>query len=82
MGEKLNKEIHIGPGVTDQPTPKGEGREIGELVLSDIEDRIKKGVETYGEPLKANNGRNPLIDAYQEALDLAIYLRQAIEEST
>lgn len=34
----------------------------------------------YGTPLQANNGRNPLIDAYQEALDLCVYLRQEIEE--
>jgi hypothetical protein len=33
-------------------------------------------------PLQAHNGRNALIDAYQEALDLVVYLRQAIEEQT
>jgi hypothetical protein len=27
-----------------------------------------------------NNGRDSLMDAYQEALDLVMYLRQAIEE--
>lgn len=31
-------------------------------------------------PLQAHNGRDPLVDAYQEALDLVVYLRQAIEE--
>ena len=34
----------------------------------------------HGTPLQAHNGRDPLVDAYQEALDLAVYLRQAIEE--
>jgi len=67
-------------GVIEQPAPRGEGIEIGKLVVMDIESRVKKGIETYGEPLKANNGRKPLIDAYQEALDLAMYLRQAIRE--
>lgn len=71
---------HTNPGVSRQPTPKGEGPEIGTLVIADIEGRIRKGVDTYGEPLKAHNGRDSLVDAYQEALDLAIYLRQAIEE--
>ena len=64
-----------------QPTPRGTGKEIGKLVLHDIEKRIEKGVDTYGEPLKAYNGRNALVDAYEEALDLAIYLRQVIEET-
>src|SRR5690554_990645 len=64
-----------------QPTPRGTGKEIGKLVLHDIEKRIEKGIDTYGEPLKAHNGRNAMVDAYEEALDLAIYLRQVIEES-
>lgn len=66
----------------DQPKPQGTGRPIADLVINDIEQRIQKGIETYGEPLTAFNGRDALIDAYQEALDLAIYLRQVIEEKT
>jgi len=34
----------------------------------------------YHTYLLTHNGRDALIDAYQEALDLAMYLRQAIEE--
>ncbi len=63
-----------------QPTPKGSGPNIVDLVKMDIEARAVIGEETYGERLKAHNGRNALVDAYQEALDLAIYLRQAIQE--
>lgn len=50
------------------------------LVLKDMEDRRRGGVEKYGTPLQPNNGRDALVDAYQEALDLCVYLRQAIEE--
>lgn len=50
------------------------------MVLADLTNRALEGKEKYGEPLLANNGRNALWDAYQEALDLAMYLRQAIEE--
>lgn len=50
------------------------------LVLKDMEERRKHGIEKYGTPLQPHNGRDPLIDAYQEALDLCVYLRQAIEE--
>jgi hypothetical protein len=38
------------------------------------------GRARYGTPLQAHNGRDALVDAYQEALDLVVYLRQAIEE--
>jgi hypothetical protein len=35
---------------------------------------------TWPTYLQAHNGRDALLDAYQEALDLAIYLRQALAE--
>lgn len=50
------------------------------LVVEDLTDRVKKGTREYGEPLRANNGRDALWDAYEEALDLAMFLRQVIEE--
>ena len=56
--------------------------DVGDLVKADIEKRIAKGVETYGERLQTHNGRDALIDAYEEALDLCMYLRQVIEERT
>lgn len=65
-----------------EPAPiANESTPIWDLVKSDIEERNEAGIEKYGVALQANNGRNPLIDAYQEALDLVVYLRQAIEES-
>lgn len=50
------------------------------LVMRDMIDRDQSGREKYGVPLKAHNGRDTLLDAYQEALDLAVYLRTAIYE--
>ena len=38
------------------------------------------GIKRYGTPLQPHNGRDALIDTYQEILDSAVYLRQAIEE--
>lgn len=55
-------------------------KEVYYLVLLDMIERVKKGIEKYGEPLKTHNGRDALWDAYEEALDLTLYLRQAIEE--
>lgn len=43
-------------------------------------ERDRLGVRKYGTRLRAHNGRRALVDAYQEALDLAVYLRQCIEE--
>jgi len=67
--------------IKDQPSPKGTDIDITALVQQDIEARAQKGEQTYGERLKPNNGRDALVDAYQEALDLCMYLRQCIEEN-
>jgi hypothetical protein len=63
-----------------EPAPHGSGREIVPLVIKDLELRSKMGKEKYGETLRAFNGRNPLVDLYQELLDAVQYIRQAIEE--
>lgn len=53
---------------------------IHNLVQDDLMGRLKIGIETYKRPLKAFNDRDALRDAYEEALDLACYLRQAMYE--
>lgn len=64
-----------------QPPPEeGIGPVIHELVLDDVSERMHFGIKKYGTPLRAHNGRDPLWDAYEEAMDLAAYLRQAIYE--
>ena len=54
--------------------------EVLPLVEADMRARVAKGATEYGEPLTTGNGRDALWDAYEEALDLCMYLRQAIEE--
>ena len=63
-----------------EPEPHGIGIEIIELVKQDLIDRSEIGKLKYGEKLKPFNGRNALVDAYQESLDLCMYLRQRIYE--
>lgn len=64
-----------------QPAPtKNQFPAVWDLVYADIIERDKKGEEKYGTRLQAFNGRKTLTDAYQEALDLVVYLRQAIFE--
>lgn len=53
---------------------------VWDLVINDMGARDRTGRESYGVPLQADNGRDALVDAYAEALDLCVYLRQAIFE--
>jgi hypothetical protein len=69
------------PEIVDQPPPEPNARvAIVDLVVLDMEERKRVGIERSGTPLQPHNGRDALVDAYQEALDLVMYLRQAIEE--
>jgi len=63
-----------------EPIPHGKGPNIHDLLKVDIEERAILGENRYGEKLKPFNGREVLVDAYQEALDLSVYLRQLIYE--
>ena len=54
--------------------------EITPLVCADLIRRSDAGEREYGEPLRTDNGRDALQDAYEEALDLACYLKQALVE--
>lgn len=53
---------------------------VYEMVMQDIIDRAAAGKLKYGVELQPFNGRDALLDAYQEVLDLAQYLRQRIYE--
>lgn len=51
-------------------------------LLADYEARIEMGAKKYGERLTTHNGRNALLDLYQELLDAAGYATQEIDERT
>jgi hypothetical protein len=70
---ELVGERQAAPVVNDRPC-------IQDMVIADIEARKAVGLQRYGTLLQPFNGRDALMDAYQEALDLCQYLRQAIEE--
>jgi hypothetical protein len=64
-----------------QPAPiHNDNPSCHDLVIKDMEDRKAFGLNKYGTILQPENGRDFLIDAYQEVLDLAVYLRGAIYE--
>jgi hypothetical protein len=65
----------------EQPPPmSNDGPAIWNLVAEDMDARDRLGRARYGMPLQPNNGRDALRDAYAEALDLCVYLRQVIYE--
>ena len=61
------------PNINDQPY-------VHDAMIADIESRKALGTRRYGTPLQPHNGRNALLDAYEESLDLAVYLKQALME--
>ena len=65
---------------TPQPAPHSGKLNVIDYVLADMAERAAAGVRKYGMPLQTDNGRDALWDAYQEAMDLCMYLRQAILE--
>lgn len=67
--------------VTPQPEPViNNNPAVWDLVMKDIVQRDHNRYLKYGTRLQPFNGRDAIIDAYQEALDLVVYLRQAIFE--
>lgn len=68
------------PG-SEQPDPKPNAQPpVWPLVMVDMAARDNLGRKRYGTALQPFNGRDNLRDAYEEALDLAVYLRTAIYE--
>lgn len=64
-----------------QPLPIATRHPIAhKMVQEDLEARLQVGISRYGQPLQPFNGRNSLRDAYEEVLDLAVYLRNLIYE--
>lgn len=65
--------------VEPKPIPN-QHPHVADLVIADINSRKEFGLKKYGTALQPHNGRDALTDAYQEALDMCKYIRQAIYE--
>lgn len=67
--------------IADQPPPVPNDRPaIADLVIADMAERKRLGIQRYGVALQAHNGRDALVDLYQELLDACCYVRQLIEK--
>ena len=53
---------------------------ITDLVIEDLTTRAERGHKKYGTTLHENNHQNMLQHAYEEALDMAQYLKKEITE--
>lgn len=91
MGERTDHDRTDRPW-TAQPPPRGgrvpvhvvaavNARERGHRALEDLLiERGEFGTRKYGTPLLTHNGRDPVRDAAEEAVDLVAYLQQAALE--
>src|SRR5271157_5728454 len=75
-----------------QAMPTGDGIDVAvevakdlrtrglEHIAEDTEARIRLGEKKYGTRLKAHNGRDAMLDLYQEVLDGINYAKQLVIE--
>lgn len=76
-------ELNEGESVIDWLVKKTEGVEnepVAKRVSADLNARRELGRAIYGDELRTQNGRDALVDAYQNLLDAASYLAQAFLE--
>ncbi len=77
----MTEELRTPRDEGDQPLPiPNQRRHIHDLVAEDLQARKALGTRRYGTPLQAFNGRDSLVDLYQELLDACVYIRTVIEE--
>ena len=69
-----------GPNAKQPRAMPNDGPYVWDLVFADMRERDQIGERKHGTRLQPHNGRDALKDAYQEALDLTAYLRQALYE--
>lgn len=53
-----------------------ESVESNPLLRFIIDQRIQRGIESYGERLRCHNGRNPKVDCLEEIADAILYCNQ------
>ncbi len=67
-------------GTLSQGKPQPGVKDVATLVKADIEARVVLGEKEYGRRLESGNGLLAILHAYQELLDLCLYLRQYLDE--
>ena len=65
---------------TPQPMPTAGQQDVLPAVIADLQARDALGRKKYGTTLQTHNGRDALVDVYQEQLDQVMYLKQELLE--
>lgn len=65
----------------DQALPKGGQKCVQDLVIAEMEESKRVGLERYGSVLMTFNGRRSIQDVAEEVRDLHVYLTQVKAES-
>ena len=76
----LKKEIAERSAAKNEPAPTGTGKKVIDEVVLDLKSRSDMGEKKYGTPLRTFNGRNAMMDLYQELLDSVMYAKQVLME--
>lgn len=63
-----------------QPPPTPGKDSVTDALIDDLKRRREGGLKKYGTELQTWNGRSFLVDAYQELLDAALYVRGVLME--
>lgn len=80
-GQGMTVATRAGREGESQALPTANGHpDIQSAVIADIEKRREVGIARYGTALQPNNGRDALLDLYEELLDGLCYLKQFLIE--
>jgi hypothetical protein len=63
-----------------EPSPLPGQSTVADKVIDDINERVQLGLDKYGTKLMTFNGRNALVDLYQELIDATMYIKQLLME--
>ncbi|MGE0539729.1 MAG: hypothetical protein AB7R89_06085 [Dehalococcoidia bacterium] len=66
--------------MAEQPMPGAGTAAVFPELIKDIEARRQKGIETYHRELEIHNGRDALLDLYEEVADALAYFKQLLME--
>lgn len=62
------------------PSKDPDSIPITQMVIEDLRKREQKGIASYGDMLHTNNGRDAMLDLYEELLDACQYIKQVMME--
>lgn len=65
----------------NQGAIRDEPNEVTSGILDDLARRTELGIKRYGQPLMTRDGRDTILDAYEESLDQAQYLQKLVIEN-